>query len=194
MVSIDTILLFFPVISFPIRGARHAARADSGRYCSSVSRRRLGGRSYRHCGALYGPAGPGRVRIPQKRPEGPKGIAVERCDAGLPERLILFRRNNEEENEADALNNIGVIHKLQGRYGKAMEFYEKSLEIKKRLGDRMGAAFSSANMGLMAEKQGRLDLAIRYMEEARDILLSIGSTMVKKIESQLRNLHHKARQ
>ena len=119
---------------------------------------------------------------------------MERCDAGLPERLILFRRNNEEENEADALNNIGVIHKLQGRYGKAMEFYEKSLEIKKRLGDRMGAAFSSANMGLMAEKQGRLDLAIRYMEEARDILLSIGFPMVKKIESQLRNLHHKARQ
>ena len=95
---------------------------------------------------------------------------------------------------ADTLVIMGNIHSKRGRYGKAMVFYEKSFAIRKRLGDRMGAAFSSANMGLMAEKQGRLDLAIRYMEEARDILLSIGSPMVKKIESQLRNLHHKARQ
>ena len=95
---------------------------------------------------------------------------------------------------ADTLGIMGNIHSKRGRYGKAMVFYEKSFAIRKRLGDRMGAAFSSANMGLMAEKQGRLDLAIRYMEEARDILLSIGSPMVKKIESQLRNFHHKARQ
>jgi tetratricopeptide (TPR) repeat protein len=54
--------------------------------------------------------------------------------------LVLFRRNNEEENEAGALNNIGVIHKLQGRYGKAREFFDKSLEIHKRLGAWAGMA------------------------------------------------------
>ena len=80
---------------------------------------------------------------------------MERCDAGLPERLILFRRNNEEENEADALNNIGVIHKLQGRYGKAMEFYEKSLAIQKRLGNRTGMADTLGNLGNTHSKRGR---------------------------------------
>ncbi|MFP6870386.1 MAG: tetratricopeptide repeat protein [Nitrospinota bacterium] len=87
---------------------------------------------------------------------------MERCDAGLPERLILFRRNNEEENEADALNNIGVIHKLQGRYGKAMEFYEKSLEIKKRLGDRAGMATTYTGIGNLHDRQGLYDRAMEF--------------------------------
>ena len=120
-------------------------------------------------------AAPIAIAAPSTAPQGPsaseflkRGLKAQKesrwKDAMQDYRsaLVLFRRNNEEENEADALNNIGVIHKLQGRYGKAMEFYEKSLAIQKRLGNRTGMADTVGNLGNNHSKRGRYGRAMVF--------------------------------
>lgn len=44
------------------------------------------------------------------------------------------------EAKADALNNIGYIHQQQGIIPLALEYYQKSHDIEKELGNKKGMA------------------------------------------------------
>ena len=45
------------------------------------------------------------------------------------------------------LNNIGVVYKSRGQYQEALEYYERSLAIKTKLGDVKGEGFTLTNIG-----------------------------------------------
>lgn len=61
-----------------------------------------------------------------------------------------------------SFNNIGIIYGDQGDYNKAVEYYLKSLEIIKELGDNKGMSACYTNIGNVHFCQGNYDSAIKY--------------------------------
>jgi tetratricopeptide (TPR) repeat protein len=56
---------------------------------------------------------------------------------------------------ATLYNNIGNIHKAQGRYAEALEAYQKALTIQERIGNQEGMATLYNNIGNIHAAQGR---------------------------------------
>ncbi|MBW8051208.1 MAG: tetratricopeptide repeat protein [Cytophagales bacterium] len=69
--------------------------------------------------------------------------------------LLFFKKA-----KADALNNIGYIHVLQGNPDKALEYYLQGLEIQKEINDKQGIAYSLSNIGVIYYNQGNPDKAL----------------------------------
>jgi len=57
---------------------------------------------------------------------------------------------------ADTLRSLGGIAYRKGDYGVARDYYEKSLEIHKAVGDKEGLSHSSYHLGMVALKTGQL--------------------------------------
>jgi serine phosphatase RsbU (regulator of sigma subunit)/Tfp pilus assembly protein PilF len=57
------------------------------------------------------------------------------------------KRVKIKENLATLLNNVGVIYKNQGKYDKAIEYYQENLRIHEELGNLLSMARSHANIG-----------------------------------------------
>ena len=68
-----------------------------------------------------------------------------------------------------AINNIGFINESEGNYLEALKYYEKSLKIKKELGDYFGIATSLNNMGIIKHNQGDIPTALEYFQESLKI-------------------------
>ena len=52
--------------------------------------------------------------------------------------LRIFQRINSEKGTAYSWNQMGLINSSQGQYQKALEYYEKSLAIHRKVGDMTG--------------------------------------------------------
>jgi serine phosphatase RsbU (regulator of sigma subunit)/uncharacterized protein HemY len=63
---------------------------------------------------------------------------------------------------ADALNNIGYLANIQGNRTKAFEYFEKSLRVREKLGEKHGIAESLSNIGSVYESQGDPHKALEY--------------------------------
>ena len=70
--------------------------------------------------------------------------------------LAGFVEKGEEENTAMTYGNMALVYDDQGEYEKALEWYEKGLEIKlKTLGpDHPSTATTYNNMAVVYNKQG----------------------------------------
>ncbi|MBK8428220.1 MAG: tetratricopeptide repeat protein [Lewinellaceae bacterium] len=55
---------------------------------------------------------------------------------------------NDELGIATSHNNIGNVYLSQGAHDKALEFYNKSLDLRQKLQDQRGIAIALANIGL----------------------------------------------
>ncbi len=87
--------------------------------------------------------------------------------------LELARKNNIEDYEAEALNNIGVTHEAQGNYEEAMTYERKALEIRKRLGDDLKTANTLNTLGIIHDEKGEYQEALAYYFDARKIYESL---------------------
>jgi len=74
-----------------------------------------------------------------------------------------------------ALGNLGNAYLDSGQIRKAIEYQQKSLEIKESIGDRRGAADSLGNLGNAYTKLGEFRRAIDSHERALAIDLEIGN-------------------
>ncbi len=73
-----------------------------------------------------------------------------------------------------AYNNIGLIYDARGDYDRALEWYEKSVEIKEELGDRAGMAITLHNLGLLVMEKKDWPAALQYLRRSRELYLEIG--------------------
>ena len=67
---------------------------------------------------------------------------------------------------ASALNNIGFIHQYKGEIDLSLEYFQKSLKLKKEIGDKMGMATSYNNIGYIHEYLGENTLALEFYQKS----------------------------
>ena len=64
-------------------------------------------------------------------------------------------RESDEQLAASALEDLGQLAYLQGKYEQARSFYQQSLDIFERLANQRGRAYSLDDLGLIAYAQGK---------------------------------------
>ncbi len=91
--------------------------------------------------------------------------------------------------EADAairLNSIGRVLETQGKYGRAIEYFEKALNIDRKLEQDDKISIGLANIGNIFKSRKQYDTAIKYYENALDIDKKLGQG--DKVVLQLANI------
>ncbi len=69
---------------------------------------------------------------------------------------------------------IAIIHHHKGEYDQALAKYQQSMEIKEKLGDQRGIAYTAAQMSLLYFNIGKKENAIDYTQKALEIFENIG--------------------
>jgi len=72
------------------------------------------------------------------------------------------------------LNNMGVIHRIEGRLGNAAEMLERAREAFGEAGERSHEAQTLGNLAPLYKKQGNVDKAKETYREAADIFQELG--------------------
>ncbi len=101
--------------------------------------------------------------------------AKEIAETALITRPSVMVTNSLLKTLAGALNNIGFIYKQQGGIPQALEYYQKSLEIKKEINNNKGIANSLNNIGRIYEQQGDIPKALEYYHKSLKIREEIGN-------------------
>ena len=85
-----------------------------------------------------------------------------------------MREIGNASGEASTLNNIGVVHKLLGRYAEALAQYDASLKIKRALGDKAGEANTLGNIANVYHLTGKYAEALTQFDTALGIMRQLG--------------------
>lgn len=83
--------------------------------------------------------------------------------------LKLSKETSNQAGEAQAYNDIGILHYDLANYTKALRYYDTSLKIRSILKDTMGMAALYNKIGLIHQNTFKLDSAIFYATKALKI-------------------------
>jgi tetratricopeptide (TPR) repeat protein len=105
--------------------------------------------------------------------------------------LTIFEELGDLLRQGDVLNYYGAMAYWEGRWGEAVELYERGGERAKRAGDVVGPAIASMNVAEIRSDQGRLDQAegpateaLRVFRAARyPELIAVDSSILGRILS-----------
>ena len=103
--------------------------------------------------------------------------AVQQYDqAGLEAQaaLALFGATSDLRGEAETLGLLGIITMERGRATDAIDFYERAIELSKRIGYRHGEAVNTANRANAYWYAGRVVESLASFTTAIDLFQSIG--------------------
>ena len=75
--------------------------------------------------------------------------------------------------KANKLGIIGSIYVQKGELDKALEYYNKGLEICHQLGNKLGEAHALGAIGLIYLEKGQLDKALTFLENSLKIYRKI---------------------
>src|SRR5262249_41221666 len=70
---------------------------------------------------------------------------------------------------SNALNGIGIVHKLQGNYGQALEYFQKSLALSEAINDNTGIARTLNNIGSVHYLQSDYELALDHYKKSLNL-------------------------
>jgi DNA-binding SARP family transcriptional activator/Tfp pilus assembly protein PilF len=88
--------------------------------------------------------------------------------------LGAARRTGDRVAEATALNQLGNIDRLQGRYRQAVDHHRQALSLFRAAGDRAGEAHALGNMGIAETELGRYEQAAHHLQAALASYRDIG--------------------
>jgi tetratricopeptide (TPR) repeat protein len=88
--------------------------------------------------------------------------------------LSLTVELNNDEQKAKILQAIGVDYRFLNKPDDALRYYQESLDIKKRLGDKLGIADSLQAIAQAQADQGKMDLALKGYQDALKLRREIG--------------------
>jgi tetratricopeptide (TPR) repeat protein len=102
--------------------------------------------------------------------------------------LKLQEKMDERSGIANTLNNLGAIYNTKGDpsvtgsaagskeagYKKALEYFEKSMEIKKAIGDKKGQSYTLNNIAAIYFQQKNYDRALAYCITGMDLSKELG--------------------
>ncbi|MBN4071025.1 tetratricopeptide repeat protein [Crocinitomix catalasitica] len=78
------------------------------------------------------------------------------------------------KSRGSALNVIGIYYERRGSYDKAISYYNRSLKVRKRIGDKEGVANCLNNIGIIYRNQGDFASAIYYYTRSLAIQEELG--------------------
>lgn len=87
---------------------------------------------------------------------------------------LLALKYAEEEKKGAIYNNIGLVFFNETKYDDALAYYIKSIEIKKKTGDKLGVAVTYTNIGEVYKKIEKYDIAKVYFKKSYAISNEIG--------------------
>ena len=79
-----------------------------------------------------------------------------------------------EKYMAKAWNTIGVYYAVTSQQDSAIVYYQKSMLLMKKIGDRKGVGATLNNLGSLYYDRSELQLALSSYFEARDIVIALG--------------------
>jgi tetratricopeptide (TPR) repeat protein len=110
-------------------------------------------------------------------------------------RQMAVKAAQQESNRVavgGALNNLGSVYQVQGRWDEAIVAYEASLTIRRELGDRYGEGQTLNNLGNVYEAQGEFDKALHAYQYSLNILIEIDDSPGTLVVSRsIGWLHHR---
>ena len=90
--------------------------------------------------------------------------SIEVCN-----RALLWVEGEESEEEANIINVIGLVRRNRADYDGALECFEKSMGIRRKIGDLKGVAGSLNNIGIVYLHIGRCDDGLEILTEAAEV-------------------------
>ncbi len=96
------------------------------------------------------------------------------------EALDAAEKANDEQGQAAALGNLGLVYKAKGEWDKAIEFYNRALKGLEKIGDvedpfrKHGMASTFNNLGLVYQDKGEWDKAIEFYNKTLEIDKKVG--------------------
>jgi tetratricopeptide (TPR) repeat protein len=88
--------------------------------------------------------------------------------------MRIFEDVKDQHGLAQTCNNLGLVYANKGEWDRAIEYYEKSVKIKKDIKDQHGTAVTYTNMGSVYSNKGEWDRAIEYYEKTMEIFEALG--------------------
>lgn len=92
-----------------------------------------------------------------------------RAVSAIDSALLFCAEVNNPAVKASLLNIKGVIHFYMGEYKTSLDYFEQSLEIKRRLNDPLEMSKSLSNIGSIYHKIGYHEKALEYYLQAQKI-------------------------
>ena len=86
--------------------------------------------------------------------------------------LKLSKERRNLLGEAQAYNDIGILHYDRSEYDKALNFYQKSLSIRESLKDSLGVAALYNKIGLVYQNTFLMDSSMQYATKALAIYMA----------------------
>jgi tetratricopeptide (TPR) repeat protein len=103
----------------------------------------------------------------------------EEATAAFGQAQEMFEAEGNEGEAAEMVNNLGVIHRMQGRWDEAIAALEKARAAFVRLGDRNREAQTLGNLGGLYATRGERDRAKECLRQAADIFAQSGETQLQ---------------
>jgi len=88
----------------------------------------------------------------------------------------MFAGDGNEAEAAEMMNNLGVIHRMQGKWDEAIAALEEARAAFVRLGDHGREAQTLGNLGGLYASVGKRDKAKECLRQAADIFAESGDT------------------
>jgi CHAT domain-containing protein/tetratricopeptide (TPR) repeat protein len=88
--------------------------------------------------------------------------------------LALYRRSGDREGQANAQNEIGILHAYQDRRDRALSTLTEALEIYREIGRRGEAAKCLNNIAILHKRGGNYDAALRTYRDALALFRTLG--------------------
>jgi len=101
----------------------------------------------------------------------------------------IFKELGEELGMSGALMSYAVIYRERKEWKKAADYFNRTLELRKKLGTPYRIADAYREFGLMYTLQGDDQKAKRFLKRARDIFFEIGNiTLANEMDALLHEL------
>lgn len=100
--------------------------------------------------------------------------------------LELMEEDKNDFGQGYYLNNLGALYDLQRNFSKAIDYYERSLKIKQKLGDTKGIAATHTNLGISLYNLGNNESAVKAFSKAISIYreLEIPTKVARALSNQ----------
>jgi tetratricopeptide (TPR) repeat protein len=92
------------------------------------------------------------------------------------ELVTVYQQQEEQTNwkYTASLTSLGIVYDSLGEYQKAIEFYQQSLAIERKIGNRKGEAYSYMGLGNVYYSLGEYQKAIEFHQQSLAIKREIG--------------------